>query len=129
MGNLILLETYLKIEYKSGKLQKICTSLSTAKKYFGGDENLARSLLARINAIESAECIRDIIVQPHMHFHSLKGDKAGVFAIDVKTHKEPWRIILAPLKEDGDTFVPCHIDEISNIVSVVSIREVSKHYE
>ncbi len=119
----------MKIEYKSVKLQKICTSLSAAKKLFGGNNGLALSLLARINSIEIADHIKEIIVLPYMHFHSLKGDKEGLFAVDVKTHADPWRIILEPLREDGERFDPCNIDEIASIVRVVSIREVSKHYE
>lgn len=43
--------------------------------------------------------------------------------------KEPWRIILQPLDMDGNPFAPCNIDEVSGIVRIVGIREVSKHYE
>ena len=30
---------------------------------------------------------------------------------------------------DGNPFAPCNIDEVSGIVRIVGIREVSKHYE
>ena len=52
-----------------------------------------------------------------------------IFAIDVKTRKEPWRIILQPLDEDEKTFDPCNIDKIAEVVKIVEISEVSKHYE
>lgn len=54
-------------------------------------------LLSRINALEQATVIQDIIVQP--------------------------------LDDEGNPFIPCNIDEISGTVRIVEIREVSKHYE
>ena len=68
------------------------------------------------------------MTQP-LRFHSLKGNLDGFFAIDVKTKKEPWRIILQPLDENEKPYSPCNIDEISGKVRIVEIREVSKHYE
>ena len=121
------------VDYKSAKLQTQCTSLSEAKKLFGGDKQLAISLLARINALQMADTIKDIVVQQQFHFHPLKHkngrDLKGLFAIDVKTRKESWRIILKPLKEDGGEYVPCNIDEISSEVKRVEVVEVSNHYE
>ena len=49
--------------------------------------------------------------------------------MDVKTSREPWRIILQPLDHEGLPFVHCNIDEIAMIVRIVEIEEVSKHYE
>ena len=48
----------MKINYASTKVELQCTSLKVAKKLFGGDKNLAISLLARINAIERAGCYK-----------------------------------------------------------------------
>jgi plasmid maintenance system killer protein len=100
---------------------------------FGGDTVLGRSLLARINALKQAETIKDIIVQPAYHFHKLQNKNGrnldGFFAIDVKSRKEQWRIILQPLDEEKKPYIPCNIDEIAGIVKIVGIEEVSKHYE
>lgn len=105
----------------------------SCKKLFGGDTVLATSLLARINALEKAETIKDIIVQPTFHFHNLGNkhgrDLDGFFAIDVKSRREQWRIILQPLDENKNPFNPCYIDQISLYVKIVEITEVSKHYE
>ena len=107
--------------------------MKAAKKLFGGDTVLATSLLARINALEKAETIKDIIVQPTFHFHNLGNkhgrDLDGFFAIDVKSRREQWRIILQPLDENKNPFNPCYIDQISLYVKIVEITEVSKHYE
>lgn len=121
------------LEYESKTTELQCTSVKAAKKLFGGNEALTRSLLARINALKEAEVIRDIIVQPTFRFHDLSNKKGrnlkGCFAIDVKSKKDPWRIILQPLDDDKNPFDPCNIDEISGIVKIVEIREVSNHYE
>ncbi|MDO4404500.1 MAG: hypothetical protein Q4C09_05625 [Atopobiaceae bacterium] len=104
-----------------------------AKRLFYGNDKLAVSLIARVNALEQADILRDIIVQPQFHFHKLLNkngkDLEGLFAVDVKTRRDPWRIILRPLDENGEPFVPCNIDEIAGIVEIVRIEEVSKHYE
>lgn len=118
--------------YESEKVETQCTSLKAARKLFGGDNGLAVSLMARINALKHAETIKDIIVQPSFHFHKLgkkRRDLDGYFAIDVKSRKEAWRIILEPLDEEKKPYIPCNIDEIARIVKIVKIEEVSKHYE
>ena len=76
----------MELVYASGKVKTQCTSVKAAKKLFGGDTVLATSLLARINALEKADTIKDIIVQPTFHFHNLGNkhgrDLRGFFAID-----------------------------------------------
>lgn len=119
----------MKIIYPSKKVKLQCTSLKDATRAFGGDRKLAISLLARINAIESADVIGDIIAMPTFHFHNLHGKLEGFFAIDVKSRRDKWRIILQPLDENECPFVPCHIDVIAASVRVIEIREVSAHYE
>ena len=119
----------MKLTYADKKVEKQCTSIKEAQKLFGGNKILAIKLLDRINILESATIIKDIIVQPQLRFHNLKGRDEGYFAIDVKGKQEPWRIILRPLDEDEKPFEPCNIDEIAGIVQIVEIRKVSKHYE
>ena len=119
----------MKIIYANEKLKLRCTSLGEAQKFFGGEKSLAVKLLARINALESASVLKDIIMTPPMRFHALTGDKAGLFAIDMKTRRDPWRIILQPLDEEENPYSPCRIDEIANVVKIIEIEELSKHYE
>ena len=85
--------------------------------------------MSRINAIEQANVIKDIILMPTFRFHQLKGKRKVYFAIDVKTIRDKWRIILQPLNDDEMIFDPCNIDEIATIVKIVEISEVSAHYE
>lgn len=123
----------MELVYASDKVRIQCTSVKAAKKLFGGNAELVKSLFARINALQMADTIMDIIVQPIFHFHKLgnmnRKNLEGFFAIDVKSRKEQWRVILQPLNENKEPFEPCQIDRISSYVRIVEITEVSKHYE
>lgn len=125
----------MKLVFPSHSLEMQCRNKGKALRLFGGNEALAVSLLARINALEQAETIHDIIVQNNIfHFHNLRNrgkrrNLDGCFAIDVKSHKDPWRIILQLLDELEQPYSRCHIDEIAKIVRIVKIVEVSKHYD
>ena len=123
----------MEIIYSTNKVEAQCTSLKDAKKLFGGNGSLAVSLFARINALKSADTLKDIIVQATFQFHNLKNKNGknlqGYFAIDVKSKREPWRVILQPLNENKEPFNPCYIDQIAAYVRIVEITEVSKHYE
>lgn len=123
----------MELYYSSDKVENQCLSMKAAKKLFGGDEMLSRSLMSRINALQQANNLKDIIVQPSFRFHKLENKRGknleGYFAIDVKSIREPWRIILEPLDEKRVPFVPCNVDEIADKVRIVEITEVSRHYE
>ena len=123
----------MELKYASEKLKMQCTSVKAAKKLFNGDATLSTSLLARINALEKADILKDIVVQPTFHFHKLKNKNGrnleGFFAIDVKSRREQWRIILEPLDENENPYDPCNIDQIVAIVKIIEVTEVSKHYE
>lgn len=123
----------MELVYASDKVRIQCTSVKAAKKLFGGNAELVKSLFARINALQMADTIMDIIVQPTFHFHKLgnmnRKNLEGFFAIDVKSRKEQRRVILQPLNENKEPFEPCQIDRISSYVRIVEITEVSKHYE
>lgn len=122
----------MELVYSNDETEEQCTSIKSAKKLLGGSEILARSLMARINALKQAETIKDIIVMPTFHFHKLTNtggrNLEGYFAIDVKSRRDLWRIILEPLDENRQPYVPCNIDEIAQYVKIVEIMEVSKHY-
>ena len=123
----------MEIVFDSKRVEKQCRDLSAAKKLVGGNEPVALALLARVNMLEQALNLKDVTVQPQLHFHALsdKGRRklSGCFAIDVKGRRCPWRLIIRPLDENHDPFVPCHIDEIAETVEVVAILEASNHYE
>lgn len=124
----------MKILYNDKKTEDICTDLKNAIKYMGGNKPSAQSLMSRISALKSADCLKDIVNFQPFRFHKLvnKGKEKnleGCFAIDIKSIKDKWRIILEPLDDNENPFNPCNIDEISKIVRIVKIRKVSNHYE
>lgn len=94
----------MELVYASETLKSQCTNIKAARKLFHGDSQLSISLLARINALQQAETLKDIIVQPTFHFHKLKNkgrkNLEGYFAIDVKSRKDQWRIVIQPLDEN-----------------------------
>ena len=57
----------MELIYTNAKIEEQCTSLKAARMCFGGNNILATSLLARINALKQADTIKDIIVQPSFH--------------------------------------------------------------
>lgn len=69
----------MELVYSSDRLEKQCKDLSKAKKLFGGNEGLAISLMARINALEAADTLKDITIQPTFHFHNLKNKNCRNF--------------------------------------------------
>ena len=123
----------MELVYASDKVKTQCTSVKAARKLFGGDNALTVSLHARINALREADTIKDIIVQPSFHFHKLNNmhgrNLEGYYAIDVKSRRDQWRIIIQPLDDNKNPFIPCYIDQIAEYVRIVEIMEVSKHYE
>lgn len=123
----------MELVFASGRVEEQCTSVKAAGKLFGGDKGLAVSLLSRINALKSAETIKDIIIQPAFHFHKLCNKDGrnleGYFAIDVKSRKDQWRIIIQPLDENKKPYESVLVDQIAAYVRIVEITEVSKHYE
>lgn len=108
-------------------------SHKTARCFFNGDDVLANKLLGRINLLESAETLKDIVAYKPCRLHPLKNKNGknliGYYAIDIKTRREPWRVILQPLNEQEEPYDSCDIDEIASIVRIVKVTEVSKHYE
>lgn len=130
---MFIVEEYVELLYETKKLAEQCNSIKEAKKLFSGDVLLVQSFLSRINALKNALVIKDIIMMKSFRFHKLKNigrkNLEGYFAIDVKSIKEPWRIIIQPLDENKNPYNSCNIDQISGIVKIVKIMEVSKHYE
>ena len=123
----------MELLYASRKTEEQCTNIKRAKRLFGGDASTAEKLLSRINALEQAPNLKDIIIQPQFRFHKLedkgKNKLKGYFAIDIKSKASAWRLILQPLNNDKKPFDPCYIDEIAQIVEIIEIKEVSKDYE
>lgn len=85
----------MELVYVSETLKSQCTNIKAARKLFHGDPQLSISLLARVNALQQAETLKDIIVQPTFHFHKLKNKGR-------KNWKDILRLMLSPERINGE---------------------------
>jgi len=63
-----------------------------------------QKLRIRLAALDTATCVEDIVT-PGWRLHSLKGDFAGLWAIDVNRN---WRIVFE--FKDGNAYIVDYID-------------------
>ena len=112
----------MQINFKNKKVEKQCRNLKEAKKKF--PEKVAKKLFKLINYLDAAENLESVINSPVYHFHALKGDKSGLFAMDIDGRTSSYRLIVEfDDIEDEQVFT----DSIH--IVVIIIEEVSKHYE
>lgn len=81
----------MQLLYENSKVQKQCTDLKSAKKLFGGNAALATSLFARINAMQQASVMKDIVVkEPYVpcNIDEIAGAVRIVAVKEVSNHYE-----------------------------------------
>lgn len=111
----------MEINYGNKKVKNQCTILKEAKKAF--DQKTAIKLFEKINFIEAADSLASVINFAPMHFHSLKGDRNGLYAIDVNGRKGSYRLLLSFEESNADIF------QHAKTITILQIEEVSNHYE
>jgi proteic killer suppression protein len=74
------------------------------------NQKVARLYVQRINLLYACTSIKDLSTLPQLHFHPLKGNREGQYAINLDGF---WRLIVS-------------FDET---MQKVCIEEVSKHYD
>ena len=67
------------IRYANNKVEKQCTDLKAATKLFGGDKNMAISLMSRINAIEQATVLKRYNCNADIPLSSIEGQAKRLF--------------------------------------------------
>ena len=97
------------IQFRDNKLKKCFTQYRQAVKLWG--EQVARKYIQRINIIQAANSLDELMNLPALRCHALKGDRKGQYAINLTGF---YRLIFTM---DGDT------------MNIVMIEEVSKHYD
>lgn len=98
----------MKVEYKSKKLEKICTVYSEAKKQY--DENMAAKIHQRINEIEASETV-EFMVQFHIgRCHQLKGNRKGQYAMDLI---HPYRLVF---------------EQVGNIIQIARVISIEDYH-
>lgn len=112
----------MNIDYKNDKVKKQCTELRTAKKKF--PEKVANKLLKLINFIEAADNLYSITSFPSYNFHDLKGNKQGLYSIDIDGRRSTYRLIVTFNNEDLNK-----VFSDTKLIEVITVEEVSKHHE
>ncbi|MEG1914754.1 MAG: hypothetical protein RR089_06725 [Acidaminococcaceae bacterium] len=117
----------LKVQYKNDSVQGYCTDIRKARRKF---TDIAEQIIQTINYINSAETFTDIVCYPPFHFHMLKGDRLGEYALDIGGRTSGYRLIVIPEDAQGkrvDNAIVFGVNVV--LVKIVFIQEVSKHYE
>ena len=82
----------MQIQYNNKTVEKQCTNLRIAKKDFS--DKVAQKLHKLVNFIESADNLASVIAFPTYHFHDLKGDREGEYALDIDGRRGSYRLIV-----------------------------------
>lgn len=110
----------MQIFYDNTKIRKDCTDYKKAKKKYG--EKIAGKLFSVINFIENAVSLETVINHRPYHFHDLKGDREGQFAIDIGSRKDGYRLILLFNETKDEVF-----NNSLNITDII-FKELGNHY-
>lgn len=109
------------ITYSNAKVKTQCTSIRQAKKDF--PEKIAKKLHKVVQFIESADSLEDVINMPTYHFHNLKGDKEGGYALDIDGRRSGYRLLVTFHSVDNAVVFSQSIS-----IKAIEIKEVSNHY-
>lgn len=101
------------IEYKTKKVEKICTDANYAVKQLGSQ--VTRKLFKRIRELRAFECLGDVPSKlPHRR-EKLKGEE-NLWSIRIDI---AYRLIISPVNFNDDI----------RKIKIIKIEEVSNHYE
>lgn len=124
----------MEILYADSRVKQICTEQKVTRKFFGGNLDLEKSLYARLYSLSCCDSLYDAYTR-HNYFriHKLYNiggrDYSGCLAMDVKTRKEPWRLIFKPLNDKRQPVGTINLPTDAKYIEIIEIIEVSKHYE
>lgn len=96
----------MQVEYKTNKLEKICTIYEEAKKKYG--DKMAEKIHQRIDEITAAESVEFMVQFRLGRCHALVGDRKGEYAVDLI---QPYRLIFEKV---GDNIQIAKIVEIAD---------------
>ena len=82
----------MEIRFRSRKFEKACLEQRKGDAEWG----LVRAgkIRRRIKELQACECLADMSLFPAAHFHPLRHNREGQFAVDLE---QPYRLILEPL--------------------------------
>ena len=71
----------MEVDYKSNSLKKICTNAAVAERTYG--QKMAEKIHLRIDQIESASTVEELIQFHVGRCHMLTGDRKNQYAMDL----------------------------------------------
>lgn len=92
------------VKYRNNKIWKVCTDASAARKKYG--DEVARKIAQRVGEISAAPNVEMMIAVHIGRCHSLVGDRAGQYAVDLV---HPLRMVFT---KEGDSVQVATIEEI-----------------
>ena len=123
----------MKIQYATKEVERICTDFKYGVKFFGGNRLLFEKLHYCLLEIADADDVGALRYAYALRLHKLRNNGhrnlEGYYAVDVKSIRDPWRLIIQFLDSNGEPFATPDIDVNASEIRIVEIEEVSKHYE
>lgn len=106
------------VEYKNRKLQKSLQNYEEARKRYGSE--MAKLIILRIEQLIAAQNLSDVSKIPAARLHPLKGDRKGLWALDLK---HPFRLIIRAVPEGN-----CSIADLESI-KIIRVEEVTNYHD
>ncbi|MCH8229124.1 MAG: type II toxin-antitoxin system RelE/ParE family toxin [Chloroflexi bacterium] len=90
----------MKIQFKTNRLENAYRNSGVAERTWG--RSVARKFIQRIDFILSASGIEQLRGYRSLRFHALRGDRAGMFGIDLTGNM---RLVVSVSEEDNLTII------------------------
>lgn len=71
----------MEVNFKSKKLEKVCTNISKAQKEYG--QKIALKLFQRLGELQASGTLKDMSYIRSARLHPLKGKREGQYAVDL----------------------------------------------
>lgn len=98
----------MRVEFRTGALKGCYTNSAAAARKWG--DKVGRRYIERVNILKKARSADDLYKIPPLHFHPLKGDKKGRYAITLIDRSR----MIVSFQDDA--------------LTIVRVEEVTEHY-
>jgi len=115
----------MKIKFKNGTAEHQFSS--KYQKTWRYPAAVSTKLKQAENFIQQASSLRDVAAYPPFHFHLLKGDRKGEWAINLGN--TGYRVTLIPCDDEGNELKGGDILSKATTIKIILVTEVSNHYE
>ncbi len=104
-----------------------------SKEWHRYSENEKEALIALNVIVESAQSLQDLRCYPPLHLEIIKGKlknrKAPTGEWSIRVIGTKYRVIFIPCDDDGNEKIGGDILAEAQVIKIIKITEVSKHYD